>query len=185
MKRRALLQSLGLAATHALFPSILANFVSGCQNAEEARAGYSPSFFDEKEFEFIREVIDIIIPATNSKSASAVNTHLFLDEVFDKCMPEEEQNRIKKGIASLIPVFSSAADKQALLSEIDRRAYAGEEAAAYFRTIKQYTLVGFFTSREGMTTASNFVKFPGDYQGEIPSDENTLNYGKTSLRYYL
>jgi hypothetical protein len=185
MNRRALLQSLGLAATHALFPSILANFVAGCQDPARAKANFSPSFFSREEFEVIREVIDVILPATRSKSASEVNTHHFLDEVFDKCMPAEQQALIKEGLSTLIPEFLSAGNKQELLTEIDRKAYAGEKDAAYFRAIKQYTLVGFFTSQEGMTVASNFVKFPGDYQGEIPSDENTLNYGKTNLRYYL
>ena len=44
-------------------------------------------------------------------------------------------------------------------------------------------MIGFFTSDEGETKASNYVKIPGDYKGEIPLDDHTLNFGKTFLHY--
>lgn len=185
MNRRKLLQSLGLATTHALFPSILANFVTSCQDPSRAGEGYVPAFFNQEEFRAVEKIIDIILPATKSKSAAQVNTHHFLDEVFHKCMDAGQQTAIKEGLAVLIPRFRDADDKLALLTEVDRKAYANEEGYAYFRTIKQYTLVGFFTSQEGVTVASNYVKFPGPYQGEVSSDENTLNYGRTYLQYNL
>lgn len=185
MNRRTLIQTLGLASTHALFPSILAGFVAGCRNAPQTDEEYAPVFFTGKELATVREVVDIILPATKSRSAAEVNTHHFLDEVFHKCMNAEQQALIREGVAQLVPVLAKAKDKAALLSEIDQKAYAGEEEHSYFRAIKQYALVGFFTSQEGMTVASNFVKFPGDYKGEIPCDEQMLNYGKTDMRYYL
>lgn len=185
MKRREVIQSMGLISTHVLFPSILLGFISGCKNPSKAKEIYSPVFFSQEEFEIIREVIDVILPATKTKSASQVNTHHFLDEVFDKCMTQEQQELIREGLSRLIPRFSSTGNKRDLLAEIDRKAYDNDEYSAYFKIIKQYTLVGFFTSLEGMTKASNYVEFPGDYQGEILCDEDTLNYGKANLRYYL
>jgi len=183
MNRRTVIQSLGVAATHVLFPSILMRFASSCQ--DPAREGYAPAFFSPEEFDAIRQMVDVILPATKSKSASEVNTHQFLDEVFGQCMPAEQQAQIKAGLAKLVPRFLAAANKEELLREIDQKAYQGDEASAYFKAIKQYALIGFFTSQEGMTKASNYVKFPGDYKGEIGVDEHTLNYGKTDLRYYL
>lgn len=185
MKRREILQSMGLVATHVLFPSILSGFISSCQDPARAREGYAPAFFSREEFETIKEIVDTILPTTKSVSASEVNTHLFLDEVFHKCMNAEQQALIKEGLEKVVPAFSSAENKLEVLAEIDRKAYEGDEGTAYFKVVKQYALVGFFTSQEGMTVASNFVKFPGNYKGEIPCDENTLNYGKTDLRYYL
>lgn len=185
MNRRKWMQSLGLATTHALFPSILANFVAGCQYPDPTQEDYAPSFFSREEFAVIREIVDIILPATQSKSAAQVNTHHFLDEVFDKCLSTDQQSLIKTGLAGLIPRFRLAGNKQQLLAEIDQKAYAGDAEHAYFRTIKQYTLIGFFTSQEGMTVASNYVKFPGDYKGDVKSDDHTLNYGKTYLQYNL
>lgn len=183
MNRRQVIQTLGLVSTHALFPSVLSGFLTGCANKEVK--GYNPIFFNPEEFNAIIGIIDFIIPETTTKSASHINTHMFLDQVFSQCLTEEQQKLIKKGLSSLIPGFNKAKDKMQFLTDLDKKAYANNEDFAYFKFIKQYTLIGFFTSQEGTTKAGNYVKVPGAYKGEIALDENTLNYGTTSLRYYL
>ncbi len=185
MNRREVLQSMGMISAHALFPSILAGFVTSCSSPEKQAAAFSPLFFTQQELDGVAQVIDVIIPATKTKSASEVNTHLFLDEVFAKCLTADQQKVIKEGLATLIPAFEKAEDKLAFLTEIDQKAYANDESTAYFRILKQYTLVGFFTSQEGETKASNYAKFPGDYNGDVKVNENTLNNGDTGMRYYL
>jgi hypothetical protein len=185
MNRRAVIQSLGLISTHALFPSILAGFVSSCTQAPSDHASSLPAFFSGEELEAMAEIVDLILPATKTRSASAVNTHHFLDEVFALCLNEDQQKLVREGLAKLLPGFAAATDKLSYLTEIDQKAYQNEVEWAFFRTIKQYTLVGFFTSQEGITQASHFAKYPGDYQGDVPVDENTLNLAKTNLRYYL
>ena len=186
MNRRKVISSLGIISTHALFPSILFGFMAkSCVSPQADNHSYEPMFFSQQELKVMREIIDVIIPATNSKSATEVGTHEFLDEVFGKCMPAEQQTLIKDGLTKLIPAFIAATDKHAFLTEVDQKAFSGDESYVFFMIIKQYTLVGFFSSMEGMTVASNYVKFPGDYRGEIPLDDQTLNYGKTDLRFYL
>ena len=185
MKRRTAIQSMGVAASHVLFPSILAGFITGCKDPEEYRTAYSLLFFNEEEMDLLTQIIDIIIPKTSTASASEVNTHLFLDEVFAKCMDKEVQNKIRNGLRAISDLFMDKDDKDGFIQEIDTKAFGGDQEFSWFITLKQYTLVGFFTSQEGMTRASNYVKFPGDYIGEIEADEETLNYGKTDLRYYL
>jgi len=133
----------------------------------------------------IIETIDVIIPETKTKSASQVGAHKFLDQVFSKCLNKDQQQVIKEGVARLATELSSADDKQKFLSDLDKKAYSNDAPSAYFKTIKQYALIGFFTSQEGTTKASNYVKIPDAYKGEISADENTLNYGKTNLHYYI
>ena len=181
MKRRELIQSLALVSGHVMFPSVLTAFLTGCANKD--MNGYSPAFFTKDEYKTITGVIDIIIPATKTKSASEVNTQVFLDQVFSQCMTEEQQSVIKKGLKQLIPGFENAKDKLQYITDIDKKAFDNDESAAYFKTIKQYTMIGFFTSQEGETKASNYVKIPEEYKAEIKPDANTLNYGKTFLHY--
>jgi Gluconate 2-dehydrogenase subunit 3 len=166
---------------HAMFSSVLTSFLTGCANHD--MSGYTPTFFTKEEYKSITEIIDIIIPATKTKSASQVNTQVFLDQVFTQCMSKEDQTALKTGLEKLIPGFNSANDKPQYINNVDKKAYDNDESAAYFKTIKQYTMIGFFTSQEGETKASNYVKVPGDYKGEITLDGNTLNYGKTFLHY--
>ncbi len=181
MNRRQLIQSLAVVTGHAMFPAILSSFLTGCANQD--MSGYKPVFFTEAEYKSITSIIDIIIPATKTKSASQVNTQIFLDQVFDQCMTAEQQAVIKEGLKQLIPGFEKAPDKLQFITALDKKAYDNDEAAAYFKTIKQYTMIGFFTSQEGTTKASNYVKIPDEYKSEIKTDANTLNYGKTFLHY--
>jgi len=146
-------------------------------------SGYSPTFFNKEQFEAITQIIDIIIPATKSKSASQVNTHIFLDQVFTQCLSPEEQTSLRTDVKNMVEGFHGAKDKQQYIAQIDKKAFENDEKVAYFKRVKQYTMIGFFTSQEGETKASNYVKIPEGYKGEIPLDAETLNYGKTSLQY--
>jgi len=183
MNRRQVIQSLGLISSHAVFPSVLSSFLASCQ-AKEPK-DYTPEFFTDDEMKTIIATIDVIIPETNTISASQVGTHKFLDQVFSKCLNTDQQHVIKEGIAQLSKELASADDKQKYLIDLDKKAYSNDASSTYFKTIKQYTIVGFFTSQEGTTKASNYVKIPEAYKGEIPADENTLNYGRTNLHYYI
>jgi len=181
MQRRELIQSLALVSGHVMFPTVLSSFLTGCRNND--LNDYTPAFFTKDEYKSITGIIDIIIPATKTKSASQVNTQVFLDQVFSQCMTQEQQSVIREGLKQLVPGFENAKDKLQYLTEVDRKAFDNDESAAYFKTIKQYTMIGFFTSQEGTTKASTYVKVPEEYKAEIKTDANTLNYGKTFLHY--
>ena len=181
MNRRQAIHSLALITGNALFPSVLSSFITGC--AHRDMSGYEPAFFTKDQFVAITEIIDIIIPATKTKSASQVNTQVFLDQVFSQCLGADEQAQLKPGIEKLVQDFTHAKNKEQFLTELDKRAFSNNEDDVYFKTIKKYTLIGFFTSQEGETKASNYVKIPEGYKGEIAADATTLNYGKTWLHY--
>ena len=181
MERRELLKSIGLIGGSSLFPAVLSNFLSSCSGKD--MSAYTPVFFSKNEYNQITEMIDLLIPATGTKSASQVNVQVFLDQVFQQCLVKEEQQEIHDGLKSIETGFDTAKDKQAFVKELDEKAFGKKEANAWFRSIKKYTLIGFFTSEEGVTKASNYVKAPEAYKGDIPADETTLNYGRTTLHF--
>lgn len=181
MNRRQVIQSMALLTGHAMFPSVLSSFLTGCSNKD--MSGYRPAFFSDEEYKTITEIIDIIIPATTTKSASQVNTQVFLDQVFSQCLTKEEQTPLKEGLQKLTQDFANARDKQQYIIDVDKKAFDKNESLAYFKMLKQYTMIGFFTSQEGETKASNYVKIPEAYKSETALDDKTLNYGKTWLHY--
>lgn len=181
MNRRQLIQSMAVLTGHAMFPSVLSSFLTGCANAD--MSAYTPIFFSREEYKSIVGIIDFIIPATKTKSASQVNTQVFLDQVFSQCLTRDEQTILKAGVKKLVTGFDNANNKQQYVIDVDKKAFSKDETAAYFKTIKQYTMIGFFTSQEGETKAGNYVKIPDAYKGEVTLDANTLNYGKTYLHY--
>src|SRR6187551_2756946 len=137
MNRRQLIQSLAVVTGHAMFPTVLSSFLTGCANHD--MSNYKPVFFTESEYKSIISIIDIMIPATKTKSASEVNTQIFLDQVFDQCMTAEQKSVIKEGLKQMIPAFDATPDnKLQFIVSLDKKAYDNDEAAAYFKTIKQY-----------------------------------------------
>lgn len=180
---------MGAVTGHALFPAILSGFLKSCSENKSGdpgtEKGYDPVFFTEEEFEVIGKIIDVILPETNTRSATSVLAHHFIDEVFAKCLTEEFQLQIKEGFAIFKKKFEESNNLRELIAETDLKAFSNQEEHAWFIPVKQYALIGFFTSEEGTTRASNYVPVPGDYKGEIEADESTLNYGLTNLHYYL
>ena len=181
MKRRNALKTISGISTHILFPSILAGFLASCKN--NTIADKALLFFNQDEMDSVIKIIDIIIPETNSSSASKTGTHMFLDEIFAKCMSNEEQEEIRKGLTELSISLGKNDNPEGHLMEFDRMAFSDNSNQSWFQTFKKYTIIGFFTSQEGMTKASNYVAVPGDFIGDLNADENTLNHGLTSLRY--
>lgn len=184
MDRRDVIKSLGLVAGHALMPSLLVGFLESCSSGND-KAPYQPIFFNQEEFDWMAKVVEIIIPETTTKSAKKVNCHHFLDQVFNMCLTTDQQTLIKEGFSMLIQTLENSQDLVKKIIEIDHKAYSGEEQFAYFKMIKNYTLIAFFTSKEGATKASDYQKNPGGYKGEIPVTTTTKNQGKTSLHYYF
>lgn len=181
MKRRNALKTIGGISTHILFPSILAGFLASCKS--QTIKDKTLFFFTQDEMDWVIKIIDLIIPETNSTSASKTGTHFFLDEIFAKCLSNEEQIEIRNGLQGLISSIEKHETPEKYLKEIDHDAYSEDSDQSWFITFKKYTMIGFFTSFEGMTKASNYVAVPGEYIGDMDADENTLNHGLTSLRY--
>jgi len=181
MNRRDTIKSLGLISLHSLYPGVLATFLSGCKTGEHE--GKPFVFFNDDEQSLIKEVIDIILPATRTKSASAVGVHYFLDGIFAVCLTKDQQALIRKGLSDLNATWKNENDKTKIITMLDEQAYKGDVKSAWFKTIKQYTLIGFFTSEEGTTKAGDYQKIPEKFIGEVAVTPTTLAHGVTNLRF--
>jgi hypothetical protein len=71
-----------------------------------------------------------------------------------------------------------------MVTDIDKNAFKDENRNPWFRILKKLVLIGFFTSREGMTTALNYVQVPGEYKGSIPYKKGDKAMAKTFLMYW-
>ena len=183
MNRREIIKSMGLISLNALFPSVLGDFLTnGAADYDSSRTWL---FFEAEEQQVIKEIADIIIPRTNTKSASETGVHIFLDEVFGKCLTPEQRKLMKTGIASATSQWKTQEDKVRFVKMLDNKAFMNDPAFQWFKTVKQYTMIGFFTSEEGTTRAGDYQKVPGDFVGEIQLQSGTLVHSKTFLKYYF
>ncbi len=187
MNRRYLLKGMGAVALYSSFPAILGEFISSCSTKEK---NLTTGFFSDDEFHLIEDITDGILPKTATPGALDVQCPYFIDLVVKNCMNPNDQQSIKKGLQQLNEAsekkFSSlsATEKLSTIKKIDETAFNNDANKAWFRIIKKLTLIGYFTSQEGMTKALNYVKVPGEYQACIPYKKGDKALAKTFLMYW-
>ena len=185
MNRRYLLKGMGAIALYGSFPAVLSEFLSSCKTKDkELRTG----FFSDDEFHLIEGITDALIPATSTPGALEAKVPFFLDLVVKNCLTTEDQQLIKKGLQQMNEQekFSSlsAAEKLNSIKKVDEAAFKEDAGNTWFRIVKKLSLIGYFTSQEGMTKALNYVKVPGDYKACIPYKQGEKALAKTFLMYW-
>jgi len=175
---------MGAIALYSSFPAILSEFLSSCKASDKK---LQPTFFSEDEFHSVEGITDILLPATSTPGALETQVPYFIDLVVKNCMDKNDQQLIKNGLHQLgqqkFPSLSSA-KKSNLIKKIDEDAFKDESSNAWYRIIKKLSLIGYFTSQEGMTKALNYVKVPGEYKACIPYKKGEKALAKTFLMYW-
>jgi len=185
MNRRYLLKGMGAVVLYSSFPAVVSEFLSSCKTKDkELRAG----FFSDDEFHLIEGITDALLPATSTPGALDAKVPFFLDLVVKNCLTKEDQQTIKKGLQQMNEQrkFSSlsTAEKSGTVKKLDEAAFKADSDKAWFRIVKKLSLIGYFTSQEGMTKALNYVKVPGDYKACIPYKQGEKALAKTFLMYW-
>ena len=187
MNRRNLIKKMGVVALYGSFPSVLSGFLVSCKAKDKIlRAG----FFSDAEFELLKQLIDIILPRTSTPGGLDVNAPYFIELVVRECMSGDDQQLIKEGLQDLDKpngktFLSLTNDEQKqLVAQMDENAYKEDGGSPWFKILKKLALIGYFTSKDGMTRALNYVEVPGDYKGSIPYKKGDKAMAKTFLMYW-
>ena len=185
MNRRYVLKGMGAIVLYSSFPTILSEFLSACKTKDkELRAG----FFTDDEFHLIEGITDALLPATSTPGALDARVPFFVDLVVKNCLAKADQQSIKDGLKQLNDsqkfLTLSSAEKLNAIKKIDEAAFKDDAGNTWFRIVKKLSLIGYFTSREGMTKALNYVKVPGDYKACIPYKQGEKALAKTFLMYW-
>lgn len=186
MHRRNLLKGAGILALYSSFPAAVSEFLVSCSSGDKLHA----QFFSPSEFNLIQQLTDIVLPRTTTPGGIDTQTHFFIDKIVGECLSPKDQQLIRKGLEDLDNTnnkkFSSlsASEKKQLVNQTDQQSFKGDEGKTWFRIVKKIALVGHFTSREGMTTALDYVKVPGDYKACIPYKKGDKGMAKTFLLYW-
>ena len=96
MDRRKALRNMGLALGYTVTAPTLISIVQSCKNETELE--WTPDFFTKDEGAALTKLVDIIIPKTDTPSASETQVHLFIDRFADQVMDPQQQDFIKMSI---------------------------------------------------------------------------------------
>jgi len=177
MDRRELLKMITVLTGGAFIGGEL--LLTGCKN-EPAMGGEA---FNAQDVAFLDEVADTILPPTKSPGAKEAKVGQFMTVMVNDCYTEKDQKVFHEGINKLNEASKKANGKSFLdatpeqrttfLTALDKEAKdyqkskKKDEPAHYFTMMKQLTLFGYFTSKEGATQALRYKAVPGKYEGCI------------------
>jgi hypothetical protein len=177
MERRELLKMIA-ALTGGAF--IGGELLTGCKTGPTVGG----ATFSEADTAFLDEVAETILPATKTPGAKAAKVGQFMVVMVNDTYEDKDQKIFHEGISKLEEASKKANGKSfleatpeqrtTLLTALDKEAKdyqkskKSEDPAHYFTMMKQLTLFGFFTSKEGATQALRYVAVPGKYVGDYP-----------------
>ncbi|MGA2132907.1 MAG: gluconate 2-dehydrogenase subunit 3 family protein [Bryobacteraceae bacterium] len=181
--RRRILELLAKAAAASQFPGFVRwTFGQQHEHAAPPRAKtYRPSYFSPSEYHAIDVLTGLIIPRDESPGAQDAGVGEFID--FLAAHGEEEirlpmRNGLKwldtKAKSTYGADFAALSPTQqnAILEKVAHKtsAPADRQGQTFFRLIRRYTVMGYYTSRAGLTE----LAYPGlQFYTESPACPHT------------
>ncbi len=179
MTRRDLLQNVAILLGGSIVGGSVFS-ISGCKSTDKQ----VNAMFNEKQVALMNEIADTILPETKSPGAKAAKVGDFMAVMVLDCYEEPNQKIFMDGLKNIDELsenkysksFMEADPKQRteLLTELDQaqKDYqskkGNDDPSHYFRMMKETTLLGYFTSKEGATQALRYIAVPGKYDGNVP-----------------
>ncbi|WP_299430658.1 gluconate 2-dehydrogenase subunit 3 family protein [uncultured Maribacter sp.] len=93
MDRRKALKNMGLSLGYVVATPTLLSIVQSCKT--EKVLEWTPDFFTKEQGVTLISLVDLILPATDTPSASELQVHLFIDKFSKEVMPKKQQDVFK------------------------------------------------------------------------------------------
>ncbi len=100
MERRKALKNMGLALGYTVATPTLISLIQSCKT--EPAITWTPDFFTSDEGSALTKLVDIILPKTDTPSASEVKVDIFIDRFADKAMEKEQQDFLKMSMSKFM-----------------------------------------------------------------------------------
>lgn len=145
MDRRKALKNMGMALGYTVATPTLLSLVQSCKT--EPVLTWTPEFFTKEQVSAITQLIDIILPKTDTPSASEVQVDTFIDRFANQVMLKEQQDFFKMSMSKFMDkaLTASGKEKVADLNTEDLETILGgalkigtEDQILYKETINSY-----------------------------------------------
>jgi hypothetical protein len=182
--RREALKRVALLCGGALSAPTIAGVLSGCQT--DSSASWSPAVLSGHQNDLVVTISERIIPATDTGGAEAAHVNRFIDAMLADGFPPEDRDRFLSGLDEVdadaesehgAAFLECTPDQQtALMTTWDEAAFGPDasfdrEAPPFFRTMKELTIFGYYTSEIGASQELRFDPVMGRYEPCVPFEE--------------
>ena len=182
MQRRELLRRAALMLGGAISAPAALAILQGCSAKDPAAsaAAFKPKFLTgASQMDIVTEIADIIIPKTDTSGAIDAGVPAFIDLVLADVYPKDAQERFTAGLGEFAAAAAAAggkpfleqdpAQRVAIVKQSLEKALAAEGSSKPFILMaRELTLLGFFTSKVGITENMEYVAVPTAFHGCVP-----------------
>ena len=177
MNRRVVIRNMALAVSGLVL-------LPGCDlSSKKATAQDLEAFLSPGQEDLLAQVVDTIIPATDTPGARDLNVHLFVQKMVTDCHGKEAQENLVKGLQALKAeakqkhgkVFEACSSEERieLLRAMEQSGDTAEQE--FYTLVKGLTVRGYMNSEYVMMNLTHYEAVPGHYYGCVPVDSKTLS----------
>lgn len=183
MDRRKALVQMGSAMGYVVAAPTFAVLLQSCQG--EKTVAWVPKFLSETEGSLLKKLVDVVLPKTDTPSASELDVHKFVDFFAAECFEKEQQDIFKTTLLELSKralAASGKTDMSALtvdhLTPIMKSSVAekGEEALPFAKKLRDLTIWGYKCNEYVGEEVLAYLPVPGEFIS--CGDLNELTDGK-------
>jgi hypothetical protein len=177
MQRREILRRAAWILGGAISAPAALAILQGCSAKEAAStSSFKPKFLTgPSQMDVVAGIADVIIPKTDTSGALDAGVPAFIDSVLADVYPKDAQERFAAGlgefaVASGKPFLElDPAQRVAFVKQSLEKALAGDrDPKPFILMARELTLLGFFTSKVGITENMEYVAVPTAYHGCVP-----------------
>lgn len=172
MERREVIKLVTLATGSVLSLPLLNSLLVSCQDVPVKDEGaYTQHFFNNDDFDFVKEIVDVILPKTDSPSATEVGVHQIIDTMVGTVYSESTKKDYQTKFNSLKNAIKSS-DKslQEFLENLIKTEEVSEQKKA-LTDIRQQVIAYYLSTEEISKNHLNYLPVPGKYEPCISLDE--------------
>lgn len=170
MKRRDLLKKGVYGLVGVTLSSTLISTLQSCSSIEK----YSPLYFSKTEFSLLSNIVDFLIPKTETPGALEMKVPQFIDIIISETYNNESKNNLSNKLKLLIEDFKSnnidLSDYNSMKSKFVND-FNNETHQEMYNQIRDLTVWGFKTSKEIALNVLNYNPIPGYQLGCVDIDK--------------
>ena len=175
MERREALRKIAYLMGGAISATTMGVLFESFQVYDPSKNYYLYSASDE---EILAEFAEIILPTTaSSAGAKAAGVGTLIPLMIKECYPPKLQEVFKNGFEAMLTKSKtkynkeylnlSNDEKNQLMSELKQEAIDTNSEPSFFLLARDLTILGYFSSEIGCTSAREYLPIPGKYDGNV------------------
>jgi hypothetical protein len=137
-------------------------------------AAGSPAFTSGQEA-LLAEIVETIIPATDTPGAKELGVHQFVQKMVADCFEKKVQEGFTTGLNNVEEIAKKngatsfvALDKAGRTELLKGLEAGGDPGKEFYGLVKGLTIRGYMTSEYVMTNLTGYEMIPGRYHGCVP-----------------